>query len=145
MNIEKFNRAVAYIEAIPEHLFNLSTIAQKLDIGTDCGTCGCAAGWLTTEPSFKADGLGLWYNLNWHSVGLTYAGTNHVSSDYAAPMARVLGCSVDLAGKLFEPTCKDEKVFRKIGTDKQVWLARAEEFRITGTIDNSEYQEDFED
>jgi len=51
--IDNLERAIALIELTPEKDVDLFQFKRK------CGTVHCTAGWLTTDPHFQAQGMGL--------------------------------------------------------------------------------------
>lgn len=125
--IALLDEAVQLIEGVPERALDLRGWGFKNNLA--CGSIACAAGWLT---HYKFGGLvSEWYDLTpgFRSGGVYFCG-------YLA-LAKVFDVDSDAVVDLFSPRSVLDREKGLHGTDKQVWLARAEQFRsqmVDGTL-----------
>jgi len=126
--IALLDQAVELIKGVPDETLNLSNWGYNNDDG--CGTIGCAAGWLT---HFRFGGLKLNGGYDWTPIFET---DGRVFFAYAA-LCEVFDIESDYVVDLFYPRSGKDQVEGRTGTDKQVWLARAEKVRsemVAGTL-----------
>ena len=96
---------LAFVETVPEDQLNMNLILAESSLGAgrgtiDCGTVGCAIGWATTMPEFRALGL------EW-KIGAIFLRGKRTTFDDAA--ARIFGLPFDgSASWLFSPIRNDE-------------------------------------
>lgn len=126
MNKHLLQRAVEIIRGIPAKRFDLDLIANSNN-PHNCGTVGCAIGWLGMNPEFQALGLrtGL-MEPGARSCGVLWHGEY---TSFARAASELFGISLGAAWELFKPICKPtSRVDPDYGySDKEAFLRRAAE------------------
>src|SRR5258708_29942944 len=87
---------------VPAERFHIGAWAKSIDF-EKCGTVGCAIGWATTIPEFKAAGLSLTWNHHLRSILPAY----EMADDWNAVMA-FFGLDLDGAAHFFGPSSYDD-------------------------------------
>jgi hypothetical protein len=133
VNVELFDKAVEFIEEIPDAQLMLSdwqSVSMTSAVVSSseevhCGTIACAGGWLALNPDFEELGV---------TVGITGIPRFGSSAGYTA-LAHLFGLPKDVAISLFDVRsspydgCQFGEV-RSLMTDRQLWLSRARLVRV---------------
>jgi len=125
--IALFDQAVELIEGVPAEALDLKGWGHENNAA--CGTIACAAGWLTY---YKFGGL-VAEMFDWTP---TFKSGGDYFCGYSA-LAKVLDIYPSDVVDLFYPRSGIDRAKGLYGSDKQVWLARAEKYRsqmVAGTL-----------
>lgn len=125
MKRDLLQRAVEIIRGIPVDRFNLDFVANDND-PRDCGTVGCAIGWLGMNPEFQALGLRTGLPEGAGGCGTFWHGQ---FTSFARAASELFGISLGAAWELFKPIHKPtSRVDPDYGySDKEAFLRRAAE------------------